>query len=497
MNIRQFSQKVARRLDIRKKYSFSRRKELLEMVFTPLNTHIFTLVCKKNSEESPQPIKNTDILYFESFDELLHIDTEYILFMLNGDKLFKNAFYETEKAAKENKADIIYCDEERGGVFLSPFFKPDFSPDTLLSFNYMGNFFALKTEIFRSCHPENINSFYGILLEATRRTKNIYHIPKTLFKAVKKEDMGLQKKDLARHLSYFGESVVLKEKGQGFSLNYIIKDLPRLSIIIPSKDNPEVLERCLLSLSKRCETKYEIIICDNGSSEENRLKYEKYAKDAKAEYIYFKEDFNFSKMCNRGAENSGGEYLLFLNDDTEAVTKGFDTLMLSKAMASHVGAVGAKLLYPHTDRIQHCGVLNFPNGPVHALMGKKDSKDRYFSRNLLTYNYIAVTGACLMTNRHKFENAGRFKEALTVAYNDVELCFCYIEEGFYNCVVNDALLYHYESFSRGNDLKDPAKLKRLAKERNTLYTLHPNFKNKDPFYNINLTQRKTDFSPVS
>lgn len=198
-------------------------------------------------------------------------------------------------------------------------------------------------------------------------------------------------------------------------------------------------------------------------------------------------------MCNIGAEIAKGEYLLFLNDDIEIIEGNWLGNMLGQACLKHSGAVGAKLLYPDTTLIQHCGVINLPVGPCHSFSHMDDATVYPFCRNRLEYNYIAVTAACLCVNKDKFNEINGFDEELAVAYNDVDLCFKLYEHGYYNSVRNDAVLYHHESISRGIDTDDPEKYKRLIKERDLLYSKHSNLRNYDPFYNVNLAEDRIDY----
>ena len=162
-------------------------------------------------------------------------------------------------------------------------------------------------------------------------------------------------------------------------------------------------------------------------------------------------EFNFSKMCNLGAKAATGEYVLFLNDDIEAIDDVWLDAMLSHAQKKHVGAVGAKLYYPDSNTIQHAGITNLRLGPVHKMQFLQDVRPYYDGRNIFDCNVIAVTGACLMVRKTVFEECGGFSEDLAVAFNDVELCFRLYEAGYYNVQCNSAVLYHHESLSRGND----------------------------------------------
>jgi hypothetical protein len=206
-------------------------------------------------------------------------------------------------------------------------------------------------------------------------------------------------------------------------------------------------------------------------------------------------DFNFSAMCNIGAKLATGDYFLFLNDDIEIRGEEWLTRLLGQAQVPHTGAVGARLLYPKDNLIQHCGVLNLPIGPGHAFHQIDDSINLYWGRNIVDYNFSVVTGACLMVSKEKYNEIGGFEENLPVAYNDVELCFKLLEKGYYNVLRNDVVMIHHESVSRGYDEQSEEKHARQMREMAKLYEMHPKFKNGyDPCYNPNLVKDRGDFS---
>ena len=272
----------------------------------------------------------------------------------------------------------------------------------------------------------------------------------------------------------------------------------KVSVIIPSKDNPEVLEKCLHSLTRRSEGRIpvEILLVDNGSSAENKQKTEELIgrireSGVPVRYIYEPAEFNFSAMCNRGAELAEGKFLLFLNDDIEVCGNGWLDKMVIRAMQPYVGSVGLKLYYPDSVKIQHDGIVNLPVGPVHKLQFMEDDKSYYFGRNRFDLNCVAVTGACLLIRTEVFRETGGFREALRVAYNDVDLGFCLVEMGYYNVVLNDCFAYHHESLSRGSD-ESPEKMRRLTEERELLYQMHPQFRGMDPFYPMGLNREGLD-----
>ncbi|MBR5360933.1 MAG: glycosyltransferase, partial [Lachnospiraceae bacterium] len=277
-----------------------------------------------------------------------------------------------------------------------------------------------------------------------------------------------------------------------------------VSILVPSKDNPEVLKQMLESVIARTKDKndfitgatYELVVLDNGSTPENKIRIEQIFEEIKsktnecfkgARYLYSPQEFNFSKICNELANEAKGRYLLFMNDDIEVRDSEWLLKMLVYALRTHVGAVGAKLYYPKSKVIQHCGITNLRLGPVHKLQYKEDNRVYYDHASDVDRNVIAVTGACLLVRKEVFDEIGGFDESLAVAFNDVDLCFTLYEKGYYNVVVNTTHLWHYESLSRGDD-ESKEKIKRLMSERQRLYDKHPDLYMKDPYYHDYLTR---------
>lgn len=442
---------------------------------------------------------------------------EYIAFMDCDDTLAPFALYEVVKKLNEEEYDFVYSDEDKidddGTNRHTPFFKPDWSPDTLMSYMYTSHFGVYKASMVKELGGLNSEfdgcQDYDFTLRFTEKTEKIGHVPKVLYHWRERKESTAsnpEAKDYVKaRTKKCKEAALARRNLKGdmewldgiyqYRVRYSPQNDPFVSIIIPSKDNPKILEQCLSSLSELTAYKnYEVTIVDNGSSDENREKYEGLCAKYRCRYHYEKKDFNFSYMCNVGARISKGEYFLFLNDDIEIIEPEWLDRMLGQACLPHVGAVGAKLLYPNTIKIQHTGVISIESGPVHEFAKMDDDKSYYFNRNKLDFDVLAVTAACLLVRKSYFEEIGGFDENLAVAYNDIDLCFKLIEHGYFNVIRNDAVLYHHESISRGDDAMDPAKFARLMSEQDKLYEKHPKFKGKDPFYSVNLTQTDCDFS---
>lgn len=370
---------------------------------------------------------------------------------------------------------VVYGDEDEFNsnktIRMNPVYRPDWSPDTLRNYFYMGNVVALKKEVI----PDDASDIYELVIKATEgmNAKQVRHV-----------DYVLYHNDYTKSL-YVNDG----------RFAYKNDDLGVVSIVIPSKDNPKILKQLLDSLVKLTTgVSYEIIVIDNGSSNENKITIKgiidetkgksDYLKDSK--YVYEPQEFNFSRICNRGASFAEGDYILLLNDDMEIRDSKWLIKMTAYASKEHVGAVGAKLYYPDSKMIQHCGITNLRLGPVHKLQYKKDDHVYYDHVNDIDRNVLGVTGACLMMRRELYNSIGGLDEDFKVAFNDVDLCYTLYEAGYHNVVVNTTHLWHYESLSRGDD-ESKEKLVRLQNERIRLYEKHPDLYGRDPYYHDYLT----------
>lgn len=453
-------------------------------------------------------------------DGIERANGEFIAFMDCDDVIAPNALYEFARKLNENsELDFIYSDEDKlsedGTKRHSPFFKPDWSPDTFMSLMYTNHLAVYRTSLVRKTGglrtEFNGTQDYDFTLRFMELSDNhrVGHIQKVLYywrergesiasnpeakpyalEAMKRaKEEALNRRGLKGRIEYVGDMYQ-------YRVVYENEKQEKVSIIIPSKDNTEMLFQCINSIIKYTKyPNYEIIIVDNGSNAKNQEKISVFAKENHITYHYEKMEFNFSKMCNLGAKIATGEYLLFLNDDIEIINGEWLSRLAGHASLPHTGAVGAKLLYPDSNIIQHIGITNLGIGPSHSFIGFSDGVTYYFGRNRMEYNVLAVTAACIIISTNKFWEVGGFDEKLTVAYNDVDLCFKLYEAGYYNVIRNDVSMYHYESASRGSDDIDEEKRQRLLNERKRLYNKHEKLEGRDPFYNGNLTQNKVNFT---
>lgn len=451
----------------------------------------------------------------------------------------ENLFLYAEDYMREHpEVLILYGDEDvreegcpgEAGIRKLPWFKPDWSPDLLEGSFYFGSVVILRKDLFlRMTEGQE-----PVWLREAGEQRGIFR-EKTEIRKGKPEVKELSGAEaFAAYESWIRGAVRLAggyEKGSGV-IGHIPRILfhcaalrerekfwggaagksgtdkeklrisDRISVIIPSKDQPDILKTCLegcvlaAALPEGGSVPFEIIVVDNGSSGENRKKTEKLLEEmnsrcAGTAYLYRPQEFNFSRMCNEGAKRAEGKLLLFLNDDVELCSRGCLRKMALSAGRKGTGAVGLKLYYPDSCRIQHAGITNLPMGPVHKLQFLNDDKAYYYGANRGIRNVLAVTAACLMVEREKYLEAGGFPEELRVAFNDVDFCFRLYELGYHNVCVNEEYAYHHESLSRGAD-ETPEKLERLLRERDKLYKRHPALEGKDPYYSPFLNREGLD-----
>lgn len=386
------------------------------------------------------------------------------------------------------------------------FYKPAYSPMTLTEYDYMGPIVVkgnILNKAIKGITNKGGKGLYELTFVACEMAINeageqtIVHIPRVLSsKGVQTDKNKLnlinqngraaevladELKDVFPNGSQ-PEYKDIRDKGRNqFNLEYNDKDL-RISVIIPSKDNPDMLIKCIDNLKLSSEDNIEVIVVDNGSSDDNKAKIENYLSNVSFDnqYIYDPKEFNYSYMNNVGVKKSSGEIVILLNDDIEADGHAWINRLGNIASMDNIGCVGCKLVYP-TGLIQHVGISCGVDGPAHELMGDEDIHGIAHGENEYNRNVLAVTGACLAVKRSLYEEVGGLFEELKVGYNDVDFCLTIAKMGYKNIVMNDIRLIHHESVTRGKDAKSQAKSIRLKNERKILEKRHPEYMINDPY----------------
>jgi GT2 family glycosyltransferase len=443
---------------------------------------------------------------------------DYVGFLDQDDRLAPDALEVIAQALDRSPADWLYSDEDRideHGCRVEPFFKPDWSPDLLLSMMYTAHLSVYRREFLGEiglCRSEfDGGQDWELALRAASRTSRIVHVPKVLYhwrlgghSAGTRFNRVCHERGRRAIREFLERQRVRAEVADGpngctFHVRYRHEREPLVSILIPTRDNLELLRRCLRSVCRRTDYEnYEIIVIDNGSRELRTLRFlRSWEGEAPAEppfpmhgkarreprppshrVVRFDMPFNHSLLNNLAAREARGELLLLLNDDTEVINHGWLTAMVEQALRPEVGAVGA-CLYHSDERIQHAGVvvgLGPVATPLHGGI-TRDGLDRGMVR--LIRNISAVTGACLMMRKQLYHEVGGLDEKhLPTSFNDVDLCLRLREAGYRNIGTPLARLYHRESASR--DLSDEERFIRLMHER------WGEALQRDPFWNPNL-----------
>lgn len=444
---------------------------------------------------------------------------DFVGLLDHDDLLAPNALFEAAKALEQEPSiDVLYTDEDKvdtdGKKHFKPNLKPDFNLDLLRSNNYICHFFMVRKTL-----AEQAGGFsgeydgaqdYDFILRCTDMAKNIHHIPEILYHWRTHEASTADnpisklyayeagKRAIEAHLTRRGQAgeVSLKKDLGFYRVKYPVQGNPLVSVIIPNKDEAESLKLCIESFRRTVSWEnYEIIIVENNSTGlEIFSYYRELAKDAHIRIVRWKSAFNYSAINNYGVKYAKGEYLLFLNNDIEALEEGWLTEMLGVCQRPEVGAVGAKLLYPD-GTIQHAGtVIGIGGIAGHMFVNMPGERSGYLHKASLMLDYSAVTAACMMMKRSLYEQLGGFEERLSVAFNDVDLCLRANEAGY--LVVYDpyACLRHYESKSRGAE-DSPEKVRRFQEEIEFMRTRWEKLlKAGDPYYNKNLSLSKWNYS---
>lgn len=441
---------------------------------------------------------------------------EYIGLLDNDDELTRDALLEVAQRIVAEQPDVIYSDEdklEESGAHVEVHCKPDYNPDYFFSINYICHF-----AVIRRAHLTSIGDFrdgfdgaqdYDLLLRATERSDKIVHIPKVLYHWRKIEGSTASNSSAKPKTTAAGKNALIESMQRRdivcdvelgpypntFRVRRTILGNPLVSILIPFREQPKLLDACVSSiLEKTRYQNFEILCIDNGSMEPATLATisSLEQRDPRVRVLRYDAPFNYSAINNFGVTHARGEHILLLNNDTEVICEEWLDSMLEHSQRPEVGVVGARLLY-EDGTIQHAGVLVGPGGVAgHAHLFLPGDHPGYFARAQLVQNLSAVTFACAMTRRDVFEKLGGLNEnELKIAFNDVDYCLRVREAGYLIVYTPYALLHHYESKSRGYE-DTPEKQARFSNEVRYMQQRHAAILERgDPYYNPQLSLSNT------
>ncbi|MEB3886324.1 glycosyltransferase [Lyngbya sp. CCY1209] len=436
---------------------------------------------------------------------------EFLLFLDHDDELTPDALGEVGfYLAEHPDTDILYSDDDKidtDGRRFSPQFKPDYSPELLLSYMYFGHLLTVRKTLcdrLGGMRPRFDGAQdYDFVLRASELTRNIAHLPLILYHwrvlpgstaasgAAKPDSFSAAETALQETLERRGISGTVYQQNWAMRshcgiFNIRFPDEGRsVSILIPTKNSLELLKPCLESLEKTSYKNYRIIIIDNESDDPQTLDYLRETPHRVIKLNNSGGGFNFASLMNRAAAMADGDYILFLNNDTATISPDWLSQMVGYLQIKDVGAVGAKLIFPN-QTIQHGGVIF---GLHHGLAGHAFKLVSRLSSGYLwglnvAKNYSALSAACLLTPRELFLEMGGFDETeFAVAYNDVDYCDQLINAGFRCVYCPDAELIHREGASRG-----------FADNPREVASFRAKYRGKvDPFYNPHLSLENEQF----
>ena len=437
---------------------------------------------------------------------------EYIAFLDHDDELTPNALFEiVELLQADPEADVIYSDHDilgEDGLFFGPSFKPDWSPELLLSYMYLGHL-----KVYRAALVKRLGGLragfegsadYDLALRLVELTDRVRHIPQILYhwRAVASSmarssetkpysfESGRRAVQEALERRKIAAQVIHPEFARAskvgiYKLDFHDPAPEPITIIIPTRDKGELLRACIESIEKQTRYRpYEILVIDNESCDPQTLDY---LRSIRHRVVRFASPagFNFAAINNFAVAQIATEYFLLLNNDTEVISPEWLDEMMGYGRLPGVGAVGAKLLYGDR-RIQHAGVIMGVHGLTGHACQPLQNEQAPIEYALAARNYLAVTAACMLTRKSIFEEVGGLNaEDLKVGWNDVDYCLRLHELGYRTVMNPHALLYHYESQSRGDEKNDHEIAYMKTNWRHHIAD--------DPYFNINFSRANSEF----
>lgn len=427
----------------------------------------------------------------------------FVALLGDRDRLHRRALASMDEALQATpEADFVYSDEDEidaAGRPSHPFFKPDWSPERLRVQLYTGRLAFFRRSLL--AEAGGLPTFPGsaaewdVALRVTERARAIRHIPRLLCHRRASEAIvgPAESRERVRAVQAHCERIGLPAQVEvdpkrpgGCRLRPALVEKPAVSIVIPTCGQSRVVRgedtvlvlHCLKSiLATSTYPDYEVVCVADDSTDPSMLEELRALGGDRLRVIAYDQPFNFSAKVNLGAEHSSGEHLLFLNDDMEVLTPDWIERLVMYSGYAGIGAVGAQLRW-EDERVQHAGVVLEKGLPGHVYRGAGGELSGYLQNVLVTQNYLAVTGACLMTPRDVFDAVGGLPIEMPVNYNDIYYCLAVRDQGMRVVYDADTVLYHFESSSRDTKVNDWEKAMLLERWQQVI--------GKDPYSNPNL-----------
>ncbi|WP_375460202.1 glycosyltransferase [uncultured Enterovirga sp.] len=424
----------------------------------------------------------------ESFEEAVRTSAHtFVLPLRSGDRLRADALDQLARAAvANNDPDVVYADEDDDQAGEpAPYFKPDWSPDTLEGFNYLGAPACYRTELVRLLQAANP---YDLALRATELTTKVVHVEIVLCRrsvaATVALDPAADSAALEGRLLRTQRTGTVEQSFPGlacYESRVVPNGTPLVSIVIPTAAREitvgnrriDLIVNCLRAIKGSSSyDNIEFVIIINSDIPSLTLATLKHLGCTIVRYEH--PVFNVARKINLGIAQAKGEYLILMNDDIEPISPDWIESLLSQAQKKHVGVVGTKLVYPAGD-LQHVGVVALRGDPDHVRQHYPGRDLGYFFSTAAPRNYLAVTGACTLVRADLCRLVGGYTEELGVSFNDVDFCLKLREHGLFVVYEPRAQLTHFESASRVVSL-DEGELVTFRRRWGDQLT-------RDPFYN--------------
>ena len=407
-----------------------------------------------------------------SADALSMATGEFVGFLDHDDVLRPHALHRVVDAMREHEeGDLFYSDEDllqANGKFGRPAFKPDWSPNLLLSVNYICHFTVIRRDVIEKAGGIRLGfdgaQDHDLVLRCSEISRKVVHIADVLYgwrqvqgSVASSGDAKMYayeagRKAVEEALARRGLSGVVElDRPLGFyRMRLRLPVEPAVTIVVPTRDRADLLRNCIESIETLSTYKnYSILVIDNDSKEPETKAY---LGSLRHKVIRMPGKFNYSRMINRARRETDADYILTLNNDTVVRNHDWIEALLEQGQRPEVGVVGARLVYP-------TGV------PQHEGIAVRHFSERSFAANLRAgwwataiRDVSAVTGACQLIKASVFDSVGGYEESMGVALGDVDFCLRVRKAGYQVIYTPHAQLIHLESASRGSNspVKDEA-----------------------------------------
>jgi GT2 family glycosyltransferase len=426
--------------------------------------------------------------------------------LLSPDCLAEVALY----LATHDDVDVLYTDDDKvdvNGRRYSPQFKPDWSPESLLSQMYLAHLFVMRRSLYEQVGGTRVgfegSQDHDLALRVVEKARRVAHLPLMLYHwratpsstassgEAKLYSFDAGMRAVSEALSRRGVPAEVDRPDWAVQAKASLlrhgfpDDGPRVAILIATRNGLDMLKRCVESLAATRYRNYEVVILDDGSDDPDTIAWLNVFPGRVLRMPGPREGFNFAALHNHAARETDAEYLLLLNNDTEVINPGWLSQMVGFARLQGVGAVGARLLFPD-NTVQHAGILHgFNQGSLAlAFRGLAREQPGYLAAARVCRNYGAVTAACMLTPRRLFLELGGFDEKnFAISFNDADYCYRLVDNG-YRCVyAAEAELYHHEGKTRGTG----SRVDEIARFRERYGH------RSEPYYNPNLSTTNEHF----